>query len=59
MIEKKSEEQEPQKDLGEFEQFVKNLLSVPKEEVDEVTRQDRKKKREDRPDPLEKKKPNS
>ena len=55
MIETKPEEQEPQKDLGEFEQFVKNLLQVPKEEVDEITRQDRKKSREENPDPLEKK----
>ncbi len=55
----KSEGQEPQKDLGEFEQFVKNLLKVPKEEVDEITRQDRKKNREENPDPLEKKKESS
>jgi len=55
----KSEEREQPQDLGEFEQFVKNLLQVPKEEVDEITRQDRKKQREEKQDQLEKKKRSS
>ena len=54
----KSEEQEQPKGLGDFEQFVKNLLSVPKEEVDELIRKERQENKEQNPDLLEKKKPN-
>lgn len=33
----KSEEPEQQQDLDEFEQFVKAIWSVPKEEVDQLS----------------------
>lgn len=43
----KPEEPKPQSDLDEFEQFVKNLLSVPKEEIEEIRKRDKEKTEEE------------